>query len=552
MNAAPLSRAALVALLAASALSALPAAAQETPTNPTSPAPGAPPPPPATGPDEPTQPSPFGASLFSGSYAGQREDGINPEYRILPGDRVAVNAWGVTTIADIFVVDTQGNIFLPGIGPVPLAGVRNADLTEVVRGAIARSFRGTFGVYTNLLHASPVAVFVTGGVARPGRYAGIPSDSVLFFLHQAGGIDALSGSYRHVRVLRGAQVLADVDLYQFLTEGTLATPQLADGDVILVGRRGPMVEVRPQQGPRVLVELTQADGRGAEVLSVVASGARANEVTVRGMREGRPVVQAFAAPAFAAAPLRDGDVVTFREEGRADHVVVRLEGEYQGPSEVTVRRGTRLLDLLNWVSVDPELANVEAVHVKRASVAAEQRRTILDALDRLERSALLAFSSTEGESTIRVREAELVRTFAERARNVQPLGRVVTSTSGHQLNVLLEEGDTVVIPHRTNVVRIGGEVSFSQAVMYRPDLDIRDYVRMAGGFSNRADTGAVIIIRPSAEVFIGSARGVEIRPGDEIFVPPRIDRKIFQGALDLSRIVYQLAVAASVFIRIGL
>lgn len=501
-------------------------------------------------PAAPTGPAPFGAALFSGSFAAQRGNGLNPDYRVLPGDRVAVNVWGITSLADVFVVDTQGNIFLPGVGPVALGGVRNADLTDVVRQAVGRVFRGTFGVYTNLLNASPVAVFVTGGVARPGRYAGIPSDSVLFFLDQAGGVDAETGSYRDVRVMRGSDVLAELDLYDFLLHGTLPTPQLADGDVILVGRRGTVVEVRPSSGSAVLVELGGPEATGAEVLAVVASGARANEVTVRGMREGRRVVNAFGAPAFATAPLRDGDVVTFREEGHAEHVVVRLEGEFEGPSELVVRRGTRLVDLLNWISVDPELAYTEAVHIRRPSVAAEQRRAILESLERLERTALLAFSGTEGESTIRVREAELVRSFVERARNVQPLGRVVTTTADRQLNVLLEEGDTVVIPHRSNVVRVGGEVTFAQAVMYRPDLDVYDYVRMAGGYSNRAETSAVIVIRPSAEVFIGNLGDVEIRPGDELFVPPRIDRKVFQGAIDFSRIIYQIAVAASVLIRI--
>jgi protein involved in polysaccharide export with SLBB domain len=152
--------------------------------------------------------TPFGASLFTGNFAGQRDDGLNEDYQVLPGDRVMVNVWGSATVNDVFVVDAQGNIFLPGVGPVRLSGVRARDLTGVVRGEIARRYRGTFEVYTNLLTASPVAVFVTGAVPRPGRYAGIPSDSVLVFLDQAGGVDARTGSYRSVQVLREGQPVA--------------------------------------------------------------------------------------------------------------------------------------------------------------------------------------------------------------------------------------------------------------------------------------------------------------------------------------------------------
>ncbi len=499
--------------------------------------------------EEPSGPQPFGANLFTGAFAAQREDGINPDYQIMPGDRVMVNAWGAITINDVFAVDTQGNVFLPGIGPVPLAGVRNQDLTQTVRAAISRVYRGNFGVYTNLLTASPVAVFVTGGVRRPGRYAGIPSDSVLFFLDQAGGIDPEMGSFRDVKIIRQGQPLAELDLYDFLLRGTLPNPQFADGDTILVGRRGPTVLVEGMVPEPTLVEMTDEGFTGADVLAVVPSGARANEVTVRGIRGQEPFLRSQPVPSFQDTTLSDGDVLTFREEGRADRILVRLDGEHVGPSLMSVRRGTRLIDLLNYVRVDPGLANTGAVHLRRQSVAREQRRAILESLDRLERSAMLALSDSRGEAEIRVREAELVRAFVERARTIQPLGRVVTASAGHQLNVLLEEGDTIVIPQDTNVVRISGEVQFAQAVMYRPDLTVRDYVRMAGGFTNRADTGAVIVIRPSAEVTIGES-DMRIRPGDEIMIPPEIDNKFFQNAIDLSQVIYQIAVAASVVLRI--
>lgn len=494
-------------------------------------------------------PQPFGANLFDGNFAGQREDGINPDYTILSGDRVAVNAWGALTLNDVFPVDTQGNIFIPGVGPIHLEGVRNEELTDTVQRAIARAYRGQFGVYTNLLTASPVAVFVTGGVARPGRYAGIPSDSVLFFLAQAGGIAPRRGSYRHVSVMRAGRQVAEVDLYEFLLRGNLSTPQLEDGDTILVARRGSVVEVEGSEQGSVLVELADQDGSGGVVLDVIAPNIRATEVTLRGVRGGQPMVRTLSAESFRDTALQGGDVVTFREEGRAPHIIVRLEGEHFGPSMLAVRRGTRLIDLLNWVRVDPELAHTSAVHLRRPSVARQQRQTILDSLDRLERSAMLALSGTSGEAEIRVREAEMVRAFVDRARNVQPLGRVVTESGGRQLNVLLQDGDSVIIPTTTNVVRVGGEVQVAQAVMYRPDLTVRDYVQMAGGYTNRAETDAVILMRPNGSALL-APDDAAIEPGDEILIPPKIDHKVFQNAVDLSQIIYQIAVAASVLLRI--
>ena len=492
--------------------------------------------------------APFGANLFTGTYAAQREDGINPDYTILPGDRVMVNAWGVVSVNDVFAVDTQGNIFIPGIGPVRLAGVRNADLTEHVRRGIARVYRGEFGVYTNLLTASPVAVFVTGGVRRPGRYAGIPSDSLLFFIDQAGGIDPDAGSFRHIQLIRQGAQVAELDLYDFLLRGQLPTPQFTDGDIILVGRRGAVVEVqRPGTAP-VLVELEGERVLGAELLEIVSRGARMNAVTIRGVHDGQPTVQTLDAGTFERATVRDGDVLVFREDQQPDTIVVHLEGEFLGPAELAVRRGARLLDVLNFVPVDEALSRTDAIYVRRPQIAREQRRALQESLDRLERSTFLALSDTAGESEIRVREAELVRQFVDRARNVVPLGRMVTASGGRQLNVLLSDGDVIVIPPRTTVVRVVGEVQIPHAVQYRPDLSILDYVQMSGGFTSRAHIGRFLVMRPNAEIEVGGTHTV-VQPGDEVIVPPAIDDKWLQNGIDLAQVIYQIAVAASVVLR---
>ncbi len=503
----------------------------------------APPPRPA-----PTGPQPFGANLFTGTYAAQRENGLNPDYTILPGDRVMVNAWGAVTINDVFAVDTQGNIFLPTVGPVHLGGVASGELSDTVRGAIRRVYRGTFGVYTNLLTASPVAVFVTGGVPRPGRYAGIPNDSALFFLDQAGGIDADAGSYRRIRVVRRGATIAEIDLYEFMTNGTIATPQFEDGDTILVERRGASVEVRRAGHPATLVELSGDDATAEQVLAVVSGGARSNGVTLTGVREGQSVARTVAVADLASTPLADGDVLAFREDLTPDHVLVRLEGEFRGPAELAVRRGARLLDVLNHVVVDVELSDTGSVYIRRERIRREQRRALRESLDRLERTTMLALSDSSSESDIRVREAELVRQFTARARNIEPLGNMVTSSAGRELNVLLQDGDVIVIPRHTNVVRVVGEVNVPHAVQFRPDLTVEDYVNMAGGYAQRANQGTVLVMRANAEIEIGGG-GMTIRPGDEIMVPPAIDEKWFQNGIDIAQIVYQIAVAASVVVR---
>jgi protein involved in polysaccharide export with SLBB domain len=497
----------------------------------------------------PSPPAPFGSRLFTGNFLRTRQDGLNPDYLVMPGDRVMVHTWGAVEVSQVYLVDAQGNIFVPSVGPIPVAGTRNADLTSKVKKGLERVYSRNFEVYTNLLTAKPVAVFVTGGVQSPGRFAGVPSDSVLFFLEQAGGIDPRLGSYRNISVLRGGQTLATVDLYDFLLQGTLPPMQFKDGDTILVNPRGPIVEMAGDVTLPASLEFKPGATTGAQAFAVLPGAARATQVTIDGIRQGVPISRTLSVAAFRSFPLQDGDTITLRGDGRADTILVRLEGEFNGPSVLAVKRGARLVDVLNHVSVDLALANPKAVHIKRNSVAKAQKTAIDDALFRLERSALLALSASQGEANIRVREAEMTQKFVERARLVQPLGRVVTARDNQQRNVVLEADDIVVIPSRTNVIRVGGEVMMTQAVLYRPGARAEDYIADAGGFTDRSDRGKVIVIRANAEVAIGDT-DLPIYPGDELLVPPRVDTKALQNAVDITQVIYQVAVSAAVVIAI--
>lgn len=497
----------------------------------------------------PADDQPFGANLFMGNFLKAREDGVNPEYVVMPGDRVAVFTWGSVEINDVFIVDGQGNIFLPQIGPVPLAGVKNADLTQVVKGAIKRVYPRYVDVYTNLLNAAPVAVFVTGGVVHPGRYAGIPSDSVLFFLDQAGGVDPRLGSYRDISIIRGDETIARMDLYNFILQGRLPVVQFKDGDTILVSRRGPVVKLSGNVAAPALIELEQSPSTGAAALAVIPNSAEATEVTITGLRRGVPFNATYTITGFGQVPIYDGDVINLRDDGHPETILIQLEGEYRGPSVLSVKRGARLIDVLNYVPIDPELTNAASVYIKRASVARAQKDAINDALFRLERSALLALSNSKGESEIRVREAELVTQFAERARTIDPLGRVVTAQNGRQLNVLLEDGDTVVIPRYSNVIRIGGEVMMNQAVIFQPGLTAKDYISRAGGYSDRGDDDKVILMHADASVEMADP-DTKVRPGDEILVPPEVDFKELQISMDIMQVIYQVAMSAAVILAL--
>ena len=140
---------------------------------------------------------PFGEKLFEGGFQGEREDGLNPDYLVRPGDHISLRMWGAVDYASVVVVDAQGNVFVPDIGPIRVDGIRNGDLGKRITHAVRGVFTQNVNVYTNLEGTSPVVVYVTGYVNAPGSFAGVSSDSLLYFLSRGGGVNPRQGSYRN-------------------------------------------------------------------------------------------------------------------------------------------------------------------------------------------------------------------------------------------------------------------------------------------------------------------------------------------------------------------
>ena len=140
-------------------------------------------------------PQPYAANLFQGHFS-QAKDAKDTSV-IMPGDRVVPRLWGGDVRVDqTLAVADDGHLDVPQVGAIPVAGLGYDKLAEALRSKLAAAGHGDVQIYAAPLDARPVAVFVTGGVQRPGRYTGTPGDPLLSFLDKAGGLDPVRGSYR--------------------------------------------------------------------------------------------------------------------------------------------------------------------------------------------------------------------------------------------------------------------------------------------------------------------------------------------------------------------
>ena len=499
--------------------------------------PGALPPDPARS----ARPIVFGSQVFTGRFASEAFAGFNPDYQIAIGDRVALRLWGAFNLDAVQSVDAQGNLFVPSVGPIRVAGVRNGELNSLVEAQIKRVFRSNVGVYATLEAAQPVKVYVTGFVRAPGLYGGLSSDSVLYYLDRAGGIDPDRGSHLEVEVLRRGQLRARVDLYKFLLEGRIETLQLQDGDTIVAKPRKHTVRVAGEATNPYVFEFAESEIPAARLQSLARPGPGAThlaivrKVGVQSRSEYHPLNR------LDDVVLRDGDEVTYTSDKYPGTILVRIEGAHLGERTLVLPYGARLADALARVQPAPQ-ARIESTQLFRRSVAVRQKELLEGSLRSLETYALTARSATSEEAALRQREGDQILKFIERARQVQPRGQVIIAGAQGAGATLLEDGDVIRVPETSNLVLVSGEVVFPNAIVFEPGAGVERYIGAAGGYTQSADQARLVVLRQDGSIVEGAE--VALRAGDEIMVMPRIQTKNVEVARGLTQILFQIAVVA--------
>ncbi len=487
---------------------------------------------------------PFGHTLFGGGFSASEAQGLNSDYIVGVGDRVAVRIWGATAYDEVQVVDSQGNIFIPDVGPVKLGGVKNSNVNGTVKAAIARVYTDDVEVYTNLITAQSASVYVTGYVQRPGKYAGMPSSSVLNFIDRAGGIDSASGSFRKIEVIRNSVVIAVIDLYEFIRDGIIPDVVLKEGDAIVVKPLMHTVYVGGDAAKPNRFEFVSDTITGSDVIALSSPASGVTHAAVSQIRGGEGVFEYLPLEIFKDRLIGNGDVVSFRSDVNERNISVNIDGSFNGASAITVNRRATLRQVLDLIEVDPELSAYERIFVKRKSIALRQKSAIENSLKRLESEYFTASSATDAESRIRVQEAELIEAFVKKGALVEPQGTLVVVTDSEVADIVLENDDTIFIPRRTPSVLVSGEVRLPRAFLWEQGNSVNDYISRAGGFSNNANRSNVLLVKQDGRVI--DAGDAPVESGDELLVLPQAPTKNLQLATSITEILYRIAVATRV------
>ncbi len=302
---------------------------------------------------------------------------VSGDYLLGPGDQVVIRGWGSVDIDVRTPIDRNGAVNLPRVGNVTLAGVKAAQAEGVLRNAVGKYFKD-FQLSVTLGQLRTVTVYVVGQARRPGSYALSGVSTLSSGLLATGGPNA-SGSMRRVQLKRAGKVVAEFDLYAFLSQGdSTGDIKLTDGDVIVIPPAvGHIALVGKVNNPAVY-ELKNASETLEQLLSVaggmpvIADPRRVSLERLSPTQAQPRSVEDFALDAKGLqTALRNGDLLTVSAIMPELSNAVTLRGNVSQPIRLAWKQGLRVRDLI---------PNKEAL-ISRDSIR-RQNETLFDATQR--------------------------------------------------------------------------------------------------------------------------------------------------------------------------
>ncbi|MBV8672066.1 MAG: SLBB domain-containing protein [Acidobacteriaceae bacterium] len=294
----------------------------------------------------------FGADLFRtvpSTFAPLDLTPVPPDYVIGPGDELRIRVWGQINFNADLRVDRSGEIYLPQVGNIHVAGLPFSGLDEQLRKSVGRVYRN-FDLTASVAQIRAIQVYVAGRARRAGVYT-VSSLSTLVDALFASGGPSVGGSMRHIQLKREGQVVTDFDLYSLLVHGDKSKDvKLLNGDVIFIPAVGPQVAVTGSVKAPGIYEMTAGDTIGNAISdaggpSTLASGAR---VSVQRIAESRDqqAMEVAMDPAGLATSLAGGDILRVLAVTARFQKSVTLRGNTANPGHFAWHDGMRLSDLI--------------------------------------------------------------------------------------------------------------------------------------------------------------------------------------------------------------
>jgi len=294
----------------------------------------------------------YGRQLFDEvptTFAPVEHVPVPADYVLGPGDELLIRAWGKIDLDSRVTVDRNGQIYLPKVGSLTVAGLRYEQAEGYLHSAIGALFKD-FQLNVAIGQLRSVQIFVLGSARQPGGYT-VSSLSTLVDAVFASGGPSATGTMRHIQLRRGGQTLTEFDIYDLMQKGDKSHDvRLLPGDVIYFPSIGAQVAISGDINIPGIYELKGETTVGAALTGAggMTSLADAERVVLERIENHTSrQVEEFALDASGQGHLlRDGDLLRVFPLSPKFENAVTLRGNVAQPGLYAWKDRMRISDLI--------------------------------------------------------------------------------------------------------------------------------------------------------------------------------------------------------------
>ena len=478
----------------------------------------------------------FGAKIFNmmqTSFMPINEPNFDSSYVLDFGDTLEIQLVGQQNSIDELSIKRDGSINISEIGKVSVAGLTLESASSLIKNKISNAYIG-IEAFVTLVNIRDIQVLITGNAYNPGIYTLNGNSNLLHALSMAGGIDE-NGSYRQIELIRDNVVINSIDLYDIFIHGKSGFGQrLRSGDSILIKPANELIALTGAVNRPGVYELTSdeyfsdlfAYGNGfsasADINSMRVERLNKEEVefiniaNVKDLSSIKPVA---------------GDRLNVRSYIRKS---VTITGAVKTPGTYIIASDDSLLTLIEKAEgySDDAYPFGGILNNKRAE------EINADAVDKLYNTYVQKLIS-KGDALF---ASESLPFILDELKKSKISGRVMAEfdldviRAMPQLDTNLDDGDTIIIPSKTQQIYIYGEVNNPGTIRYIPGQSIQKYLELSGGVLDSADNKNIYVVHPNGELnrVSGSSRlsfldnrgeDILIYPGSVIYIPRKVNSR---------------------------
>ncbi|MFT3682430.1 MAG: SLBB domain-containing protein [Ferruginibacter sp.] len=246
--------------------------------------------------------------------------------------------------------------------------------------------------------------------------------------------------------------------------------------------------------------------------------------------------------------LKPFDVVTVRQQsGYTNQRTVSVEGMVINPGRYTLRMsGDKISDIIKRAGGFTANADTTAIVIKRIvkrTQSAEERKKVFSKLLNIDQDSLNASERIREEIN---KDYDLISIDLNKALH-EP---------NESENMLLEDGDVLIVERNTNLVKVSGEVYFPTIIPFKKGESMKYYIQKSGSFTQVARKKGAMVIYPDGKAkkvkhFLFFNSYPEVVSRSEIFVPPKSEKNKSRISLgEWSVVISSLAIIANVIVNL--